>query len=589
LLQRPGDLAGKIADPSFLSSRRLRNTLKINGSSILQRIKEFSASTPVPFLNLDRDQLEIDIDNDESRQLLETHAFHSLKRLLPKPSGVPVVGTSISQSPRSYQAITTVADLERVVSQLSTSACCAVDTESSGKDSHSAELFGVSISGKEGEAFYVPMFEHGPKWFEPTAIASVLNKLFQGSIKIFGHNLKYDYVLLKRSGINIGHIDFDTMVAAYDCFGDSDLLNLQYLSKRLLGRTIKAHKDMVREGQSLLDVPFQNVVNYACEHAEVTLQLAGVLQQELVRRNVEDQYRNITLPMVRKLGDWECAGMPVDLDRLCRLRDSATDQVAGAKNAVVAKVGSCFNLDSYQEVTAILKMDKVLASVIGFRRVNARWLEELAISHELPRLLVRYHRCQKRLRNIELVIESMQNGRVRPVFSQTSTDHSRLSSVKPRLLDLDMVDDLRSCLPKGLREFCPDARRALSFLATEAADHVLLGDLRTASRSGCFRNFPPLSDGQHFHLLLSFITGVSDYQLCRMFLVDRNAVERILHDFQIRYAKTFLWLGKFRETTAANGFASARGRRRYFDGLRSSDLEKRNSAVHSAVKWLLRW
>jgi DNA polymerase-1 len=86
------------------------------------------------------------------------------------------------------------------MSQLSTSACCAIDTEASGKDPHSAELFGVSISVREGEAFYVPAFEHGPKWCEPTTIASVLNKLLQGSIKVVGHNLKYDYVLLKRNG-----------------------------------------------------------------------------------------------------------------------------------------------------------------------------------------------------------------------------------------------------------------------------------------------------------------------------------------------------------------------------------------------------
>ena len=89
----------------------------------------------------------------------------------------------------------------------------------------------------------------------------------------------------------------------------------------------------------------------------------------------------------------------------------------------------------------------------------------------------------------------------------------------------------------------------MSVLADEAADHVLLGDLHAASKSGCFPNFPPLSDGQHFQLLLSFITGVSDYQLCRMFFLDRDAVESILHDFQIRFSKTFLWLEKFRETT----------------------------------------
>jgi DNA polymerase I-like protein with 3'-5' exonuclease and polymerase domains len=379
------------------------------------------------------------------------------------------------------------------------------------------------------------------------------------------------------------------MLAAYDCFGDSDVLNLQYLSKRLLGRTVKAHKDVVREGHTLLDAPFQDIVYYACEHAEVTLQLAGALQQELARRDIEDQYRNVTLPMVKKLGDWEGAGIPVNLGRLRRVRESAAEQASGAKETVVARVGSPFNLDSYQEVTAVLKRDSVLASVIGFRRVNARLLEELAISHEVPRLLVRYQRGQKRLRNIECVIQSIQNGRVRPVFSQTSTDHCRLLSVKPRLFDRDIVDDVRSCLPKGLRVLCSDAREALSSLGEEAADDVLRSDLLTASRSGCFEKFPPLNDGNHFQLLLSFVTGISDHQLSRIFLLDRNSIQCIHHDFQIRYAKTFQWLEKFRETTAANGFASACGRRRYFDGLRSSDLEKRSRALHSAVKWLLRW
>jgi hypothetical protein len=140
-------------------------------------------------------------------------------------------------------------------------------------------------------------------------------------------------------------------------------------------------------------------------------------------------------------------------------------------------------------------------------------LEEVAISHELPRLLARYQRVQKRLRNIELVIQAIQNGRVRPVFSQTTTDHCRLSSVKPRLLDLDMVGDLRSCLPEGLRVFCSDARKALSSLAEEAADQVLRRDLRSSNRSGCFRNLPPLNDGSHFQFLLSFVTGISDHQL----------------------------------------------------------------------------
>ena len=134
--------------------------------------------------------------------------------------------------------------------------------------------------------------------------------------------------------------------------------------------------------------------------------------------------------------------------------------------------------------TAVLKMDQVLAKVIGFRKVTGKLLEELAIAHETARLLVRYSRCQKRLRNIETLIQSVQNGRVHPVFSQTRTDHCRLSSVKPRLFDSDDFRDLRSCLSESLRQFFPDSRKALGIVADEASDKVLRSDLVDAE--GCW-------------------------------------------------------------------------------------------------------
>jgi hypothetical protein len=129
----------------------------------------------------------------------------------------------------------------------------------------------------------------------------------------------------------------------------------------------------------------------------------------------------------------------------------------------------------------------------------------------------------------------------------------------------------------------------LGTLANEAGDNVLLSDLVAAEGCCCFKSIPPLEDGDHFQFLLSIVTGVSDHQLCGIFLLDRSAVAAIRHDFQTRYSSTFFWLDKFFKETAANGFASAHGRRRYFDGLRSSNLAKRNGALHSAVKWLLQW
>ncbi len=238
VLQQPGDLVGKIADPSVLPSRQIRSKVKANGDVILRRLKQFSPKGRCPRLPVNREQLEVDIDNDDNRRLLAAHAFHSLGRLLARPATVRLVPQAIQPSSHNYHVIMTEVDLERVAAELSMSGCCAVDTESSGKDPHSAELFGVSLSCKAGEAFYFPALEQDLKGVDRGKIMSVLKKLLEGPVKVFGHNLKYDYVLLRRNGINIANIDFDTMLAAYDCFGDSDFLNLQYLAKRLMGPAV---------------------------------------------------------------------------------------------------------------------------------------------------------------------------------------------------------------------------------------------------------------------------------------------------------------------------------------------------------------
>jgi DNA polymerase I-like protein with 3'-5' exonuclease and polymerase domains len=587
VLERPGDLAEKIADLSLFSSRQIRNKLAKNGTLILDRLKQLSPSACCSCS--DGTNLEVDIDNDLNVQLLATHAFHSLSRLLPRPAKVHILSEQAKRSPKAYHAIVTLENLQRLVTELGTSKCCAVDTESSGKDPHTAELFGISISFKKGEAFYVPTIERDLKGIDRNAVVAALRRVLEGPIKVVGHNLKYDYLLLRKTGIKIANIEFDTMLAAYDCFGDSDFLNLQFLAKRLLFRTIKAHRDVVCANQDLLDVPFRDLIDYACEHAEVTLQLSEILRQELAQRALDHQYRNETLPMVKILGDWEFDGIPVDYGRLCSVRQSLADQVSRTKKAAVDAVGCRFNPDSEEEVSAVLRIDPVLAKVIGFRKISGRVLEELAASHSIARLLVKHNRCQKRLRDVEAVIQSVQHGRVHPVFSQTRTDHCRLSSVKPRLLDPDNGPYLGPCLPDGLRQFCPDAGGALGILADAAADNVLQSDVLATKGSCCFQNFPPLNDGDHFQLLLSVVTGVSDHELCRIFLMDRSAIAAIRHDLKIRYSSTFLWLEQFCNKTATNGFASAPGHRRYLDGLRSSNLEKRNKAVNSAVKWLIEW
>lgn len=590
VLEPPGDLADKILDSSVLSSRQLRNKLMKNGAVILSRLKQFSPTGCCASLDVDQGNLAIDIDNNLTATCLAKRGFHSLIRLLPQPPTITTVFTEErKQRPFDYHAIVTLEDLQRLARVVGVSTCCAVDTESSNKDPHTAELFGMSISVKKGEAFYVPLIAQDLNGIDRNTVVSVLCGLLEGPIKVTGHNLKYDYVLLRRNGIKIANIDFDTMLAAYDCFGDLDVLNLQYLAKLLLGRTIKSHRDIVSAKRSLLDVPFRDLADYACDHAEVTLQLADILQQELTRRGISDQYRDETLPMVKILGDFEVDGIPVDLRVLCSIRDSLADQVLRAKKAALDEADCHFNLDSEKEVMAVLMRNQVIAKTVGFRKISSRVLEELAIAHKVARLVVTYKRGQKKLRGIEGVIESIRNGRVHPVFNQTRTDHCRLSSVKPILFEVDTGQQRGSFLPDELRQFYPDANRALGILADAAADHALREDILSPLATSSLQSSPPLLQEEYFRLLISVVVGIPEHQLGRMFLLDHDAISAICHHFKIRYSLTFLWLEQFCQQTVTNGFASAPGRRRYFDGLRSSNLEKREKALRSAVKWSIRW
>ena len=198
---------------------------------------------------------------------------------------------------------------------ISSSKLCAIDTETDDKDPHQATLFGVSFSVKKGEAFFVPLIENDLKGISPEDVISSLKRIAEAT-DFIGHNIKYDYLVLRKHGIKIGSIHFDTMLAAYECYGDWDFFNLKYLTERLIRKTIKSYKDIVKKEQTFLDLPFKELVRHGCEDADVTLRLYEILKAELKKRGITEQYYNVTLSLAEKLGETEYRGIPVNSDRL---------------------------------------------------------------------------------------------------------------------------------------------------------------------------------------------------------------------------------------------------------------------------------
>ncbi len=591
LLERHGGLVEIINTPSIVSSRQIRNKLAANGAVLLQRLKKFSPSDCFSSVDVDREHLEFNVDNDRSVQLLARNCFHSLVRLLPRPVNVNFILEKTTKiNSQNYRAVVTPENLRKLATILSASEVCAVDTESSDKDPHTAELFGVSFSVKKGEAFYVPVVESDLNGINRDAVISTLKGVLEGPLKVVGHNLKYDYVLLRRNGIKITNVHFDTLLAAYDCFGDWDLLNLPFVAKRLLGKDIKSYKEVVGKRQSILDVPFNELLTHACSDADTTLQLYKVLDKELSQRNISQQYRNETLALASHLGEWECDGIPINSAKLSKARTALLREVAGLKKLVLDEAGISFDIDSEKELLAVLTRKPGVAELIGSRKLSLHLLEELAVSQSLAWKIVQYRRKQSQLRHVEEVLKTVQAGKIHPVFNQTKFDHGRLSSVSPKLLDEGAHPAVISCIDHPVVEYAPSASKSLDIMQDSAQDDVLRKDRRIANGSNLFlKTQMQLNDVDHEGLLLAILSGVSKDRICRIFCINQAVAAAISYDLEVRYTKSFKWLADYRRRTAKCGFATANNRRRWFDGIRSSNLGKREKALTASVRWLLKY
>ncbi len=284
LLELYGSLEAALADSSTAPSTDWKRKLGQNKERLVKKEFEIRLRPDTKIMqshNLGTTFIE---DSKESADALRSCGFWSLTRLLPLPDGVNLIATTSTKRETEYKAIRNDADLRSLEECLSEADICAIDTETSGKDPRCVTLFGISLSVKEGQAYFVPMMNSDLDGISIEEVRSRLNKVLSGNLKMVGHNLKYDFAVLQRNGFDPMVLYFDTMLAAYDCFGDWEFWNLAAVAKKLLGVSVGRYRDIVGDGETFLDRPFKELVDHACSDADVALRLHGVLSRELRKR-----------------------------------------------------------------------------------------------------------------------------------------------------------------------------------------------------------------------------------------------------------------------------------------------------------------
>lgn len=360
LIESFGTLEDIFASRASFPNPGLRVKLTENEAAIFTRYRALTPSeVQEEGLMKNFKDCSLHLDTDQNTKLLHKLGMHSLARLLgPLPEEDPIVQVKSAGLP--FEIVDQEQGLKALSERLSNSEEWAIDTESSGRDPHSATLFGIAFSGNNEKSCYVPLLDHDLKGISSSKAINIIRRhLEDGSRKFIGHNIKYDCLLLRRNGIHLKAIHFDTMLAAFECYGDLDFLNLGFLSKELLGKSKTSYKEIVGQKDSPWDIPLPKLAEHACRDVETTFLLYRFLQKEIVSKGLTSQYYDQTLPLLRTLGDLEYLGIKVDQDKLHRFRDVLMEKANKLAKHINASTGLNITIAPDEE------MKHYLLSVLG--------------------------------------------------------------------------------------------------------------------------------------------------------------------------------------------------------------------------------
>lgn len=342
----------------------------------------------------------------------------------------------------SYKLLTTAEERAAVRQQIMEAGRVCFDTETTGLDTLTVEVVALVLATKPQEAFLI-RFDAKDSREQVTAILQEFQEILASdSILKIGQNLKYDIPVLMNYGITVAGPMFDTMVAHYIVNPDAKH-GMDAMAQELLGYTPISIKELIGTGKvqkSMRDVPVQDLVNYACEDADITLQLADILAPKVKDNFV---FERIEQPLVPVLTDMEREGICIDNDALVRYSEELGQRMKVLETDIIRAAGEEFNLNSPKQLGEILfdklKLGKPVKTKTGQYSTDESVLQELAHTHELPGFILAYRGLQKLKSTYVDALPRMihpKTGRVHTTFRQTVAVTGRLSSENPNLQNI---------------------------------------------------------------------------------------------------------------------------------------------------------
>lgn len=358
---------------------------------------------------------------------------------------------------KDYRVVDTIEGVEALATELRAAGRFAMRTLASAGPLVQAELVGIAVTTAERQARYVPVAHHaldaGPQADRRAALAALRPVLEDPGIAKVGHDLKLDAILLARHGVHLQGLAFDTMLASYLLDATRSAHPLEQNALEHLGYKALSEEDVCGRGAkalNLADLPPAAVIDYAGERVDLALQVAGRLAPMLAAEALDRVYADLEMPLIPVLGDIEQAGVKVDVGVLGRLSERLDRDLASRSARIFELAGESFNINSPKQLSEVLfdKLQLPAGRRTGKTRVAStavEVLEELALSHELPRLVLEWRSVQKLKGTYVDALPQLVNpatGRVHTCFNQAVAATGRLSSSDPNLQNIPIRSEL---------------------------------------------------------------------------------------------------------------------------------------------------
>ena len=622
LINNYGNLEKLLKNASQIKQNKRRETLLNNKNNALISKQLVTLKKDVPVKDKIESFILKNVEKDKLYTFLREMEFN---RLL--SSAISTYGKSefesnvISKnedfdkpkiSNKNYVLISKVNEISEYLMQAEDKGELCIDTETSSLDPHQADLIGISLSTKIGYSCYIPLGHKNYDNLNEKSVLSLLKPVLEDkSVKKIGQNIKFDFIVLYKRGIEMNSLE-DTMLMSYVLDAGKNRHNMDTLAKIHLDYSPISYKELVGTGKKQInfsEVEIKLAKNYAAEDADITYRLYKIFLKNLKSEKLTDIYEMFEKPLIKILAFMEIAGVKIDENFLKKLSIKFDKKINILEKEIFKLSKIKFNIGSTKQLGDImynkLKISTTKKTKKGSFATSASVLDDLSFKgYEFPKLVLEWRQLSK-LKNTysDSLPEhlNLSTNRVHTSFLLAATTTGRLASSDPNLQNIPIKSEDGKDIRKA---FIAEKNKCLISADYNQIEMRILSDIADVKElKKAFKNnedIHSLTASQVFNIDIKkvnsdmrrkakainfgIIYGISQFGLAKQIGVSNNEASDFLNSYFLKFPEIKDYMSSTIKFCRKSGYVNnIFGRRTHLSGINDKNFNVRNFQERAAI------